>query len=102
MVKSSFNSDIYFSNDSVVTKVLLETPFSKEIRILLKKEQHMRKHKAPAPITVHVLSGVISFNVNGEELILEEGNIIALDANIPHDLTGIKDSVVRLTLSKDK
>lgn len=79
--------------------MLIETSFSKEIRILFKKGQLMKKHKAPFPIVVHVLSGAINFGVNGELNLLEEGAIISLEANIPHDLTAKEDSVVRLTLS---
>ena len=49
---------------------------------------------------VHVLEGKIDFGVQGVISSLEKGAIIALEGNIPHDLTALKDSVIRLTLSK--
>lgn len=96
----SFNENLDFNNDKIVTKVVLETSFSKEIRILLKKDQVMKEHKAPFPIIVHVIDGEINFGVEGEIHLLKIGNIITLPANVPHDLYALKDSVVRLSLSK--
>jgi len=96
----SFNQQLDFNDNKIVTKVLLETSFSKEIRILLKKGQVMKEHKAPFPIIVHVLEGEINFGVNGEIHLLKTGDVITLTSNIPHDLEAQKDSIVRLTLSK--
>lgn len=96
----SFNNNLNFNDNKIVTKVLLETSFSKEIRILLKEGQTMKEHKAPFPIIVHVIEGEIDFGVEGEIHPLVKGNIITLTANTPHDLLAKKDSIVRLTLSK--
>lgn len=97
---ASFAENLNFDEQKIVTKVLLETSFSKEIRILLKKGQTMKEHKAPFPIIIHVLEGEIDFGVNGIKNTLKKGAIITLEANVPHDLTGLSESVVRLTLSK--
>jgi quercetin dioxygenase-like cupin family protein len=96
----SFNDNLDFNDNKVVTKVLLESSFSKEIRILLKQGQIMKEHKAPFPIIVHLLEGEIDFGVEGITHHLKQGNIITLEGNIAHDLIALKDSVVRLTLSK--
>ena len=96
----SFNDNLDFNENKIVTKVLLESSFSKEIRILLKEGQVMKEHKAPFPIIVLILDGEIDFGVKGSTHLLKSGNIITLDANVPHDLTALKDSIVRLTLSK--
>ena len=96
----SFNEDLNFSEDKIITKVILESSFTKEIRILLKKGQIMKEHQTPFPIVVHILSGEITFGVNGANQNLAEGDIIALAGNIPHNLTAKKDSVIRLSLSK--
>jgi quercetin dioxygenase-like cupin family protein len=96
----SFNQNLDFNDDKIVTKVLLETSFSKEIRILMKAGQTMKEHKAPFPILVHVLDGKIDFGVQGNQQLLKGGDIITLEANVPHDLSAQSDSIVRLTLSK--
>jgi len=96
----SFNEDINYNEDRIVTKVIIESSFSKEIRILLKERQIMKEHKAPFPIIVHLLEGELEFGVEGELIVLKKGDILSLEGNIPHDLTALKDSIVRLTLSK--
>jgi len=99
MNKNSFNEEINYNNDRVSTSVILETSFSKEIRILLKKGQLMKEHKAPFPIVVHLLEGAIIFGVNGKDNHLEKGAILTLAGNVPHDLKAKEDSIVRLTIS---
>ena len=96
----SFNENIEYSDNRIVTKVILETSFSKEIRILLKNGQTMKEHKAPYPIIVHILEGKIDFGIGDEIKLLQAGDIITLESNVYHDLTAKKDSIVRLTLSK--
>jgi quercetin dioxygenase-like cupin family protein len=48
---------------------------------------------------VHVLEGAIDFGVESETSFLDKGAIIALEGDIPHDLTALQDSVIRLSLS---
>ncbi len=96
----SFNKHLDYNDNRIVTKVILETSFSKEIRILLKNRQTMKEHKAPLPIIIHILEGKIDFGVEGEIISLEKGDVITLESNISHDLTAKEDSIVRLTLSK--
>jgi len=96
----SFNQNIDFNDQRIVTKVLLETSFSKEIRILLKQGQIMKEHKAPFPIIIHVLEGEIDFGAEGSTQLLGKGDVVTLAGNVPHDLTATSDSIVRLTLSK--
>lgn len=99
-VITSFDKDITYNSEKAETKVILETEFTKEIRILLKKGQRMKEHKAPFPIIIHVLKGEIVFGVNNEMTDLQTGDIITLGSSIPHDLFSLEDSVIRLTLSK--
>ena len=96
---ASFNDELEFDENRVKTKVLLETSFSKEIRILLKEGQIMKEHKTPFPILIHVLEGEIELGINRTIHLLKSGAIIALEGNVPHDLNAKENSIVRLTLS---
>ncbi|MGV8880508.1 MAG: cupin [Sphingobacteriaceae bacterium] len=96
----SFEENSAFSDTRILTSVIIETSFSKEIRILLKSGQVMKEHKTPYPITVHILSGEIDFGVEGINHLLKQGTIVSLEGNVKHDLNAKADSVVRLTLSK--
>ncbi|PID68401.1 MAG: cupin [Flavobacteriia bacterium] len=101
MKQAAFYDDMTFNPTKVTTKLILETDTSKEVRIMMASGLEMKKHQTSYPITVHLLKGRISFGVNDEKLQLKEGDIIALDADIPHSLSALEDSVVRLTLSKN-
>lgn len=100
MKTASLTSDIQYGDQKPNIQRLMETPFSKEIRIVFKKGQIMKEHSAPAPIVVEMFEGNIEFGVQGEILQLKKGDLITLDAKVPHDLKATADSVVRLTLSK--
>ncbi len=97
---ASFLEDIIYNEEKPVISKLLETNFSKEIRIVFKKNQIMKDHKAPFPITVQVVQGSINFGVLGITKQLKMGDLILLEANVVHNLIANEDSVVRLTLSK--
>lgn len=100
MVNNSFYKDLIFIDEKVKVSVILETSFSKEIRIAFKKGQVMKEHKTAFPIVIHLLEGAIEFGVEGVKHQLEKGDILTLEGNIAHDLLAKEESIVRLTLSK--
>lgn len=100
MKMTSFNDNLTFGDTKPVISVILETDFSKEIRIVLKQGQLMKEHKTPFPIVIHVLTGFIDFGVAGETHSIRGGGILTLEGNVPHDLTALEDSIIRLSLSK--
>ena len=60
----------------------------------------MEEHQAPFPFVVELFDGALDFGVNGETHRLKRGDILSLEAKVPHDLQAIEDSIVRLSLSK--
>ncbi len=100
MKTASIYTDLEYNENRPAIKVLLETDFTKEIRIALKAGQSMKEHKTSFPIVVQLMEGKLNFGVNGEVLLLEKGDLIALDGSVLHDLNAIENSVVRLTLTK--
>lgn len=100
MKVASIYEELMYSSNKPAISVLLESSFTKEIRIVFKKEQLMKEHKTAFPIVVEVVEGAIDFGVKGKKHQLKKGTIISLEGNIPHDLKALEDSIVRLTLSK--
>tara|TARA_R110001592_G_scaffold8511_8_gene46445 strand:+ start:141 stop:473 length:333 start_codon:yes stop_codon:yes gene_type:complete len=100
MKVASFLEDIKFNKLKPAVTLLLDTDFSKEIRVVFEKGQVMEDHQAPFAIVVQVIKGNINFGVNDKIKQLKAGDLVALKPHIVHNLTATEDSVVRLTLSK--
>ncbi len=100
MQTGQFLSDVTFDSNRPKIDVIMETPFSKEIRISFVKNQLMKDHSAPLPIVVQVIQGQIDFGIETEQVMLHAGDIISVDASVRHNLLAIEESIVRLTLSK--
>lgn len=100
MKTASLYREFEFNENKPAFKVLFETPFTKEIRILMKDGQSMKEHQTSFPIVVEIVDGEIDFGVNRNIHHLKKGELIALDGSVPHDLKAKKDSVIRLTLTK--
>lgn len=97
---ASFYKNLTFSDTSVVITSMLESNFGKEIRIAFNDGQTMKEHKTKFPITVMTLRGSIKFTVGEEIHLLDEGDMIALEGDVMHELKATKQSVVRLSLHK--
>lgn len=100
MKTASLTQDLEFNKEKPLIRVLFETDFTKEIRIAMHKGTTMKEHKTSFPIVIEIYDGEIYFGVNGEVKHMAKGDLIALESNIPHDLKAKKDSIVRLTLTK--
>ena len=100
MKTASLYREFEFNDNKPALKVLFETSFTKEIRILLKNGQSMKEHQTSFPIVVEIVDGEIDFGVDRNIHHLKKGELIALDGNVPHDLKAKSDSIIRLTLTK--
>lgn len=100
MQHTSLFKDVQFRDDKPAVQLLLDTEFTKEIRIAFRADQLMKEHQTPFPIVVEVVSGSIRFGVNGQHYDLAAGALLSLAGGVPHDLLAKEESIVRLTLSK--
>lgn len=100
MKTASILKDLEFNPDKPTVTLLMETESTKELRIAMRKDQVMKEHKTPFPIAVEVFKGEVNFGVKGEVYHFKQGDLLALEGNVPHDLTALSDTVIRLTLSK--
>jgi quercetin dioxygenase-like cupin family protein len=100
MKQTNIFQDLVYNELKPAVMMILETAFSKEVRIAMKKGQLMKEHQTPYPIVIELVEGEIDFGVNATKQPIKKGDILTLDGDVPHDLLAIKDSIVRLTLSK--
>ncbi len=100
MEKFNIYDGLVYGEDKVQITKMFESDASKEIRIVFKAGQVMKDHKTNFPITVEIVEGEIDFGVAGDTHNLVKGDIISLEASVMHNLNAVKDSIVRLSLSK--
>ena len=100
MKTASIYQDLEFNENKPAIKAILETDFTKEIRILMRENQEMKEHQTPFPIVVELLEGEIIFGVEGQNYEVKKGDLVTLSGGVPHNLIAKKESVIRLTLSK--
>ena len=100
MKTESIYQDLEFNENKPAIKAILETDFTKEIRILMRENQEMKEHQTPFPIVVELLEGEIIFGVEGQNYEVKKGDLLTLSGGVPHNLIAKKESVIRLTLSK--
>ena len=100
MKTASIYQDLEFNENRPAIKAILETDFTKEIRILMRENQEMKEHQTPFPIVVELLEGEIIFGVEGLNYEVKKGDLLTLSGGIPHNLIAKKESIIRLTLSK--
>ena len=100
MKTASIYQDLEFNENKPAIKVILETDFTKEIRILMRENQEMKEHQTPFPIVVELLEGEIIFGVEGQNYEVKKGDLLTLSGGVLHNLIAKKESVIRLTLSK--
>lgn len=68
----------------------------------LKEDADLKPHKANGVISVQVLEGKVSFITDDQAIVLETGQMVALDANVTHNVVGLEDSFFLLTLSMNQ
>ena len=100
MKTASIYQDLESNENKPAIKVIFETDFTKEIRILMRENQEMKEHQTPFPIVVELLEGEIIFGVEGQNYEVKKGDLLTLSGGVPHNLIAKKESVIRLTLSK--
>ena len=100
MKTASIYQDLEFNENKPAIKAILETDFTKEIRILMRENQEMKEHQTPFPIVVELLEGEIIFGVEGQNYEVKKGDLLTLSGGVPHNLIAKQERVIRLTLSK--
>src|SRR5690625_4846932 len=92
--------ELKHNQDKPAITVMLNKEFGKEIRIAFNKAHVMKEHQTSYPNVVEVFDGVIVFEVYDEMHTIKRGDLLTLEGGVPHELTALEDSIVRLSLNK--
>jgi quercetin dioxygenase-like cupin family protein len=84
------------SNDHQSVSLVKDGPLN-VLLISLKKNAELSEHRTRGPITVQVLTGVIQFHTQSQQVTLAAGCMLTLDRDVAHSVTALEDSSVLLT-----
>ncbi len=70
------------------------------VLIGLHENAELKEHTAIGNISVQVLDGKINFLAEEKIFSLAKGQMITLEANVPHSVTALKESFFLLTMEK--
>ena len=65
----------------------------------LHKDATIESHRADDPVSVHLLSGALHLTAGGENLTLEPGQVVTMEAGLEHDIHASKESAFLLTIA---
>lgn len=89
-----------FNAERPSTLVLSNSDRQQTIAIGLMKGQVLKKHISATPAMIVVLKGAILFEMEGNTTEIKELNSFNIPATVPHEVTGIEQSI--FLLIKDK
>ncbi|MEO6681262.1 MAG: hypothetical protein ABIN48_00425 [Ginsengibacter sp.] len=69
------------------------------VLIALHKNAVLERHTANGTLNVQVLNGEIDFATDHQKINMKQGQVIALHAGVPHEVSAIKESVLLLTIA---
>lgn len=62
-------------------------------RLVLKKGAHVPQHSHFHEQISHVVVGALSFTMDGEEVVVQAGDVLCIAPHRPHEVVALKDSV---------
>ncbi len=77
---------------------LIKTDYVEVARIVLREGREIPKHRIPSPVIIQGLSGTVELTTENARQSIGAGQLLYLEADDPHSLIAIDDSVVLLTI----
>jgi quercetin dioxygenase-like cupin family protein len=80
-------------------KILVKYPSLRILLVGLRPGTHIAEHHAAGPISIQIITGHILVRAAGKPFDLREGQLLALEAEVPHDLEALAESAVLVTIA---
>ncbi|MBK7232039.1 MAG: cupin domain-containing protein [Saprospiraceae bacterium] len=95
---AQIKSEATWTNSDRNSVTLFKSETMRIVLLGLHENAELKPHKANGVISVQVLEGKINFTTEQENVLLEKGQMIALQENILHGVIAITESFFLLTL----
>jgi quercetin dioxygenase-like cupin family protein len=80
-------------------KILVKYPNLRILLIGLRPGAHLAQHHADGPVSIQVVSGHVLARAAGKVFELKEEQLLALEAQVPHDVEALAESAVLVTIA---
>ncbi|MBK9631158.1 MAG: cupin domain-containing protein [Saprospiraceae bacterium] len=91
-------SEATWTNSDRNSVTLYKSETMRIVLLGLQKNAELKVHKSNGAISVQVLEGKINFTTEQENVLLDKGQMIALQENILHGVRAVTESFFLLTL----
>ena len=78
---------------------LTKEPALRLVLMLLGKGTRLTEHQAAGPLTLHILSGAVSFRVSGRAETIVSGELVVLESTVEHEVEALEETACLLTLA---
>ncbi len=89
---------IEYSDDSIVSKTILDKPVGTITLFAFDKWQKLSEHIAPYDAVVQVIDGSAQLTIGGKNVRVLAGEIIIMPANVPHAVAAEERFKMLLTM----
>jgi quercetin dioxygenase-like cupin family protein len=89
---------IEYSNDSIVSKTIVDTPAGTITLFAFDKSQKLSEHTAAYDAVVQVIDGSAELTIGGKNVTVPAGQIIIMPANVPHSVVAKEKFKMLLTM----
>ena len=97
-IARTLREDPAYAREGHNARSLVHAPDLRVVLVAIRAGATMAAHQAAHTVTVHLLSGALRLQVPGATLDLDEGQLLRLEAGLPHDVLAKADSAFVLTL----
>ena len=81
------------------SKTLVKQPDFRIVLIALQKDGHLEDHSADARISIYTLLGHVKIHLPEQTVDLPAGHLLVLDRSLEHNVQGLEESAILLTIS---
>ncbi len=89
-----------YQEASVVSTTLLDKDTGTVTLFAFDKDQGLSEHTAPFDAMVCVLDGAVEITIDGNPVLVKQGEMLIMPANKPHALKGVERFKMMLTMIK--
>ena len=93
---------IEYSDDSVVSKTILNKPAGTLTLFAFDKGQGLSEHQAPYDAVVQIVDGVAAITIDGKNNEVSAGELIIMPGDVPHSVTANEKFKMLLTMVRTK